>query len=186
MRGWIIAYSVIAIWTFGWLSGRFGLLPSFFPALMLFIPAVFAWRMLASRRTIKRREYAYLGLVTMLALSGTPFVIAKWYDTGVDRLAVFDRQYHQFRNRVKSMPEYENVEVSYEHGKGGSVFCVYLDGSVANKGSHDRLLQMIGRMVRNNDCWYYDRLEYPGESTATDVELAAPDGGEQADEREPQ
>ena len=186
MCRWIIAYSVIAVWTFGWLSGRFGLLPSFFPALMLFIPAVFAWRMLASSRTIKRREYAYLGLVTMLGIGGTRFVVAKWYETGVDQLAIFDREYHQFRNRVKSMPEYENVEVSYTRGKGGRDYRVYLQGRVANKGSHDRLLQMIGSMVRNNDSWYYDHLEYPGESTATEAEFAAPDGGEQTDEREPE
>jgi len=186
MRGWIIAYSVIAIWTFGWLSGRFGLLPSFFPALMLFIPAVFAWRMLTSRRAIKRREYTYLALVAMWALSITVYLVARWYDTGVDRLAMFDRQYHQFRNRVKSMPEYENVEVSSTHGKGGSVFRVYLDGRVANRGSHDRLLQMIGLMIRKSDIWWYDRLEYPGESTATEAEFAVPDGGEQTDEREPE
>ena len=49
MRHWTIAYTIIAIWTFGWLAGRFGLGPSLFAAVIIFAPALFAWRMLASR-----------------------------------------------------------------------------------------------------------------------------------------
>lgn len=181
MRRWTIAYTVIAIWTFGWLAGRFGILPSLFAAFIFFIPAVFAWRMLILNRPIKRREFVYLGLVTVLACCGTAFVVSKWYETGMDRLAMFDREFHQFRNRVASMPEYQNVEISYTHRKGGRV---YLHGHVANKDAHDRLIRMIDGMVRNNDSGYYDGVEFPGKSNTTDVEIATQIGDEQADARE--
>jgi len=75
MLRWTIAYTSIAIWVFGWLAGRYGILPSFLAALIFFTPAVFAWRILASERTVKRREYAYLGLVTALAVVATTFVV---------------------------------------------------------------------------------------------------------------
>lgn len=175
MRRWSIAYSVIAIWTFGWLAGRFGLLLSLFAALIFFIPAVFAWRMLASNRAIKRREYAYLSFVTVLALGATAFVVTKWHDTGMDRLAMFDREYHEFHSRVNSMSEFKNVEVAYTHRKGRRV---YLHGHVANKDSYDRLLQMIKWMIRNNDSGYYDGVEYPGKSNETGAESAASNGDE--------
>jgi hypothetical protein len=182
MRRWAIAYSVIAMWAFGWLAGRFGLLPSLFAALVFFIPAVFAWRMVASKRIIKRREYAYLGVVTVLALGATTFVVAKWHDAGMDRLAIFDREYHRFRNRVESMPEYRNVDVSYTHRKGGRV---YLHGRVANKQSHERLIQLIVWMVRNNDSGYYDGVDYPGKSTEADANSTRPKRDEQSVAPEP-
>jgi hypothetical protein len=182
MRRWAIAYSVIAIWVFGWLAGRFGLLPSLFAAVVFFIPGVFAWRMVASKRTIKRREYVYLGVATVLALVATTFVIAKWHGAGMDRLAIFDREYHQFRNRVESMPEYKNVEVSYTHRKGGRV---YLHGHVANKGSHERLIQLIEWMVRNNDSGYFDGVNYPGKSTEADAKSTQPKADEQSVAPEP-
>lgn len=169
MRRWTIAYCVIAIWTFGWLVGRFGILPSVFAALIFFIPAAFAWRMVTSNRTIRRREYGYLGLVTVLALSATVFVVAKWQDTGMDRRAMFDRDYHEFRDRVNSMPEYKNVEVSYTHRKGGRV---YLHGHVASKDSHDRLLQTYEWMVRNNQSGCYDGVEYPGKPAENEATSA--------------
>lgn len=181
MHRWTIAYTVIAIWTFGWLAGRFGILPSLFAAIIFFIPAVFAWRMFTCSRTIKRHEYGYLGLVTVLALCATAFIVSKWYESGMDRLAMFDREYQQFRNRVASMREYKNVEVSYTHRKGGRV---YLDGYVANKGNHDRLLEMIEWMVRNNDSGYYDGVDYPGKSDATEANRATSNRGEQNAEPE--
>lgn len=166
MRHWTFAYTTIAIWTCGWLAGRFGLFPSLFAAVIILAPALFAWRMLASNKVAKRREYIYLAMVTLLAIFGTGFVVAQWYETGMDRLAMFDREMHQFTNRVASMPEYKNVEVSFTHRKGGRV---YLKGHVANKDSHDRLLQNYGWMVRNNDSGYYDGVEYPGKAVHSDV-----------------
>ena len=62
----------------------------------------------------------------------------------------------------------------------------YLHGHVANKDAHDRLLQMIEWMVRNNDSGYYDGVEYPGKSNETGAESAASNGDEQMDEREPE
>ena len=180
MRRWTIAYVVLAAWTFGWLAGRFGLLPSCFFAIIFFIPAVFAWRMSAANRTIKRREYAYLGLVAALAISATLFLVARWIDTGMDRSAMFEREYHQFRNRINSMLEYKNVEISYTHRKGGRV---YLHGHVANKDSHDRLVRMIEQMVRNNDSGYYNGVDYPGRSVEDGDESVASNGDEQTDER---
>lgn len=64
------------------------------------------------------------------------------------------------------MPEYKNVEVSFTHRKGGRV---YLTGHVANKDTHDRLLQAYSSMVRNNDSGYYDGVEYPGKAADSDV-----------------
>ena len=161
MRRFAIVYSVIAIWTFGWLVGSFGLWVSLFASIIVFAPAVFAWRMTTSNREIKHREYGYLAVVTVLTIVASVFIVSKWYETGMDRLANFDREYHAFRSHVSALPEYTNVEISYTHRKGGRV---YLHGNVANKDSHERLIQKIERMVRNNDLGYYDGVEYPGKS----------------------
>ncbi|MDP1559818.1 MAG: hypothetical protein Q8M16_00290 [Pirellulaceae bacterium] len=161
MRHWTIAYALIATWTFGWLAGRFGMLPSLFAAVVIFAPVFFAWRMAAPNKVTKRREYVYLALVTSMAICGTGFVVAKWHETGMDRSAMFDREFYKFKNRVASMPEYENVEVSFTHRKGGRV---YLHGHVTNKESHDRLLQTYEWMVRNNESGCYDGVDYPGKS----------------------
>jgi hypothetical protein len=150
---------MMAIWTFGWLAGRFGLIPSFFAAILFFAPALFAWRMVASNKEAKRREFVYLGLVTLIAVCATGFVVTKWYETGMDRSAMFDREFYKFRNRVASLPEYRNVDVSFTHRKGGRV---YLHGHVANKDAHDRLIQTFEWMVRNNESGCYDGVQYPG------------------------
>ncbi|MFN3149998.1 hypothetical protein [Bremerella sp.] len=163
MRNVTIAYSVIAIWAFGWLAGRFGFLPSLFVAIIILTPAFFAWRMILRDQVIKRREFAYLSVVTLLAVSGSVFIILQWYDTGMDRRAMFDREYHAFQRRVSTMPEFRDVEISYTHRKGGRV---YMHGSVANKLSHDRLIETIDWMIRNNDSGYYDGVEYPGKTNA--------------------
>ena len=167
MRNVTIAYSVIAIWAFGWLAGRFGFLPSLFASVIILAPAFFAWRMISRKQTVKHRELAYLGVVTMLAVAASGFIVVKWYDTGMDRRAIFDREYHAFQRRVSTMPEYNNVEVSYTHRKGGRV---YLHGSVANKDSHDRLIQTIDWMIRNNDSGYFDGVEYPGKTNENETE----------------
>lgn len=159
MQHWTIAYTTIAIWTGGWLAGRFGLLPSLFASVIILAPALFAWRMLTSNKVGKRREYIYLGVVTLMAISGTGYIVVNWYENGMDRSAMFDREIHQFKNRVASIPEYKNVEVSFTHRKGGRV---YLKGHVESKDSHDRLLETYDRMVRNNASGCYDGVEYPG------------------------
>ncbi len=41
VRHLTIAYTLLAIWTFGWLAGRFGLTPSLFAAVIFFAPALF-------------------------------------------------------------------------------------------------------------------------------------------------
>jgi hypothetical protein len=166
MRHWTNAYSAIAIWTFGWLAARFGLLPSLFAAMILFSPILIAWRMRISKREINRREYFYLGVVALLAVCGTSFVVSKWVETGMDRSALFEREFHQFKNSVSSMPEYTHVEVSFTLRKGGRV---YLHGHVPNKSAHDRLLHTYERMVRNNLSGCYDGVEYPGKSTEKEV-----------------
>jgi hypothetical protein len=166
MRNWTIAYTLIATWTSGWLAGRFGLFPSLFAAIVILAPAFFAWRMLAPNKVTKRREYVYLALVTSLAISGTGFVVAKWYETGMERSAMFDREIYRFKNRVASIPEYKNVEVSFTHRKGGRV---YLQGYVTSKDSHDRLLQTYEWMVRNNESGCHDGVEYPGKPAESDV-----------------
>lgn len=162
MRHWTISYSAIAIWMFGWLAGRFGFVPSLFAAIILLAPALVAWRMLVSKRETKRRDYAYLGVVALLAVCGTTYVISMWIETGLDRSAMFDREFHQFENYVSSIPVYANVKVSYTHRKGGRV---YLHGNVSNKNIHDALLQNYEFMVRNNFGGCHDGVDYPGKPT---------------------
>jgi len=169
MRKFAIAYSILAICAFGWLTGSFGLLPSLFASIIVFSPAAFAWRMVATDRTVKRREFVYLGIVTMLAVTASVFIVSKWYETGMDRLAVLDREIRAFQKHVATIPEYKNVEVTYTHRKGGRV---YLHGTVTTKTSYERLLQTLNRMVRNNESGYYDGVEYPGKTG----EQQAPNG----------
>ena len=162
MRRFAIAYTAFATWAFGWMVGRFLLLPSLLAAIILFSPALFAWRMLASSRSPKRREYVYLSVVTLLAVCGTTFVALQWLDKGMDRAAMFDREFHQFKSHIAGMPEYKNVNVSFTHRKGGRV---YLNGQVSTKDAHDRLLRLYARMVRNNESGCYDGIAVHGKAT---------------------
>lgn len=163
MRKATVIYSIIAIWIFGWLTGTFGGLPALLVAVILGLPAICAWRMTAMKRPVKRREYGYLIVATTLAVVGTAFLVVNWYSTGMDRLATFEREYHAFRRHVSAMPEYKNVEISYTRRKGGRV---YLRGTVVGKVYHDQLMQTIESMVRNNDCGYYDGVDYPNKPSS--------------------
>lgn len=163
MRRITIAYAAVSMWVFGWLTGTFGFLHALLAAAIFTSPVFFSWRMITSNRPVKRREYGYLTVVTMLALSCTTFLVVGWYATGMDRLAMFGREYRAFQRRVSTMPEYKNVEVSHTLRKGGRV-CLH--GSVVAKTSHDRLIQMIDRMIRNDECGYYDGVDYPGKDPA--------------------
>ncbi len=159
MRIATIVYSIIAIWMFGWLTGTFGFLQSLFLTFIFAIPAFIAWRITTSKRNVKKREYAYLGVLVSLAVAPTIFVVANWYSNGITRLARFDREYHAFRRHVSEMPEYESVEVSHTLRKGGRV---YLHGTVENKDYHDRLIHAIEWMIRSNLSGYDDGVGYPG------------------------
>jgi hypothetical protein len=159
MRRITTAYAVLSIWFFGWLTATFGILPALLAAIIFASPAVFSWRMTTRNRPTRRREYLYLGILTALAAVSTSFIVVKWFETGMDRLTIFDREYRAFRSHIASMPEYKDVEVSYTNRKGGRL---YLHGTVGTKDSHDQLIQLVSRMVRNNESGYYDGVEYPG------------------------
>lgn len=162
MRRLIIANVIAAIWIFGWLTGTFGFLPALLAAVIFSSPSFFAWRMTNSKRAVKRREYCYLAVLAALAWVSTAFIVVRWYDTGLDRLVIFEREYQAFRRQIANLPEFGNVEISYTLRKGGRV---YLHGAVATKDSHDRLVQMIDRMIRHNKSGYYDGVEFPNKRT---------------------
>lgn len=165
MRNLAIAYALIGIWTCGWVAGRFGLTSSLFVVTLLSVPALIAWPMLAQGRTTKLREYA-LCSATILAIGGTGVLISAWIENGLDRRAMFDREYRQFINYLSSTSDYKNVKASFTYRKGGRV---YLHGYVPNKESHSRLIQKYERMVRNNNSGYYDGVDYPGKLSETET-----------------
>jgi len=104
-------------------------------------------------RQVKPREHVYFAILLSVAIIGTGFVTTKWYSAGMDRLALFERECETLRRSIANDPAFQDVEVSYTTRKGGRV---YLHGSVASKTSHDRLITMVKRTVRNNDSGYYD------------------------------
>lgn len=154
-----IAYSVIAAWVFGWLAGTFGLLSSIFPVCILFIPSAIAFRILSSDHAATKREYGYFGVTVTLTIVATALFITHYFDTGMYRLAQFEREYRMFHSEVSSMPEYNQVELSYTRRKGG---CVYLHGHVSSKAQHEHLLEKLERIVHNNDAGFLDDVKYPG------------------------
>jgi hypothetical protein len=60
-----------------------------------------------------------------------------------------------------------------------------LHGHVTNKDSHDRLLQMIERMVRNSDSRYYGGADYPGKQAVSATAAPSANGDEQSHAPEP-
>lgn len=165
MRWATTAYSIASIWLFGWLTATFGFLCAVLATLILASPAFFSWRMSARNRPIGRCEYGYLAVLAIVVVIGTLFLVMTWFETGMDRLASFDREYRAFCSRIATMPEYKNVEVSYTHRKGGRV---YLHGTVDTKDSHDRLIQMVDRTVRSNASGFYDGVSIRGMPSADD------------------
>jgi hypothetical protein len=165
MRRIKTVYAAVSIWFFGWFTATFGFLPALFITTIFASPCFFLWRMTTPNRAIKRREYFYLAILTTLAVAGSLFIVMKWFETGMDRLAFFDREYDAFCHQIATMPEYRNVEISYTNRKGGRV---YLHGSVGTKYAHDQLIQIIDNMIRNNDSGYYDGIAYPGKPSSDD------------------
>jgi hypothetical protein len=166
LRRLTIVYIMVAIWAFGWLAATFGFLPSVLAEVILVAPVYFAWRMITGNRPIERSEYGYLSVVATLSIAATVYLALNWYGAGMDRLAMFDREFREFRRHVASSPEYKKVELSYTHRKGGRV---YMNGAVGSQYSHDRLIQDIESMVRNNYGGYYDGVSYPGKAKAGDT-----------------
>ncbi len=160
MRRLTIAYTAVAIWAFGWLTGTFGFGPALLASIILLTPAYFGWRMAAARQDdVRDREYVYLGVLTLFSVTGTLLLITAWFDTGMDRRAMFNRALSDFRQHVATMPEYGNVTISYTDLKGGGL---RLDGSVANEEAHERFLRTLERMVGFTGVWYDDDIYYPG------------------------
>jgi hypothetical protein len=170
MRPVRIVYAAVSIWLFGWLTGTFGLALALVAAVILVSPAFYAWRLTTAKRTARRREYGYLAVVTTLAVVVTSFLVVKWFETGMDRLAFFNRECRPFRRHISSMPECKEVKISYTHRKGG---LVCLQGTVVTKRSHNRLVQTMEWMIRNGDSGYFDRVDYPGKPTSDGSHPAA-------------
>lgn len=161
MRKFATVYTAAAIWIFGWTTGVFGLVASSFLSIIILAPVVFSWRMATANCPIRRHEYGFLALTTLLAISSSVFIVVKWYETGMDRVAMFEREFHAFHRHIKTMPEFRNVDVSYTTRKGGRV---YLSGRVATRLAHEELLRTIESMIRNNRSGYSDGVEYPDKS----------------------
>ena len=159
MHTFTIVWTIIATWVFGWLSATFGVLPSLFAAIILYLPSFAGWRLFASTERAKRRQYFYVGLVAMISVVASSFTVFSWYASGMDRLADFEREYYELLGYVASSPEYRGVEVTHTRRKGGRL---YLQGHVADEKSHTRLIQLVDTVVRSNDSGYYDGVEYPG------------------------
>ena len=159
MQTFIFCYTIAAIWVFGWMAGTFGLLPSVFVSIILFAPAFVGFRIINGEQNNQIRKIVYLSLVTMFSLAGSATIVHSWFDVGLDRSVILDREYLDFRNSVKSLPEFDDVDISYTNRKGGRVF---LSGTVANKASHDRLIEKVERMVYNNHAGYHDGVDFPG------------------------
>ena len=153
MRRITIVYAIISIWFGGWLTATFGILPAILAAIIFMSPVFFSWRILRQNRPTKRREYVYLTILTTLAVASTSFLIITWFESGMDKLVIFDREYNAFCQHIATMHEFKSVEISYTDRKGGRV---YLHGTVGSKDSHDRLIEMIDRMIRNNGSGYFD------------------------------
>jgi hypothetical protein len=159
MRRVALTYAAAAIWLFGWMTGTFDLFLSVVTSLVSAAPIFVWWRMSARNQPIKRREYLYLAILTILALVGTAFLVAMLFNTGRDRIAIFDREYYAFCREIRAMPEFKNVETSYTNEKMGRM---YLKGNVASKDSHDRLIEMVRYWIRYGG--YSDDVDYPGKN----------------------
>lgn len=159
MRRVVIAYSLIVAWLFGWLTATFGPFEAAAIAVVLGTPVLFAWRMLAENRPIKRREYVYLAVLAGTVVSAAAFLVVTWYSAGIDKLAMFRRELREFQRRIARDPECKNVTVDYTDRKGGRV---YLTGTVPSKNAYDRLIKTINSLVHSNVSGYHDGVAYPG------------------------
>jgi len=155
-----IIYSIIAIWTFGWLTGTFGASTSWRASVLLAFPAILSWRIVAARRPIHLGHSIYITCATLFTIVCSMWLTSQWSVMGEDRLAWLDREVHAVRRALNSQLRFKNVGISYFRTKAG--MCVHLDGSVPSKITHDDLIQLIKRRIRNNEGGYSDGVDYPG------------------------
>lgn len=162
----VIGYACATCWLFGWATATFDWGSATFLTVIAASPAALAWWMTGGDRSIAPREYVYLAILTVIAVGGTAFVVDRWFETGMDERAQFKREFHKFRAWVEEQPEYTGVEVDIQQAKVGYV---HLNGEVATKESHDRLIEMLERIVRNAHGSYADRVNYSVDSSEENV-----------------
>ena len=158
MRTLTILYSVATVILLCWIGHGYGFVRGLLTAGFFGLPAYVAWKMTSSKRPTAWREYLYFVLVTMVAVGGTKFLVDKWDGADVRQKVTFDRQYRAFQYHVRNMPEFKDVDLSHTYGFQGHVT---LQGTVATKDSHDRLVEILERMVKCSR--NVDKLQYPGE-----------------------
>jgi len=159
MRIIMIAYALVASWLFGWLTVYFGAGPASFVFAIFVSPVVIAFRMARQNPNPRMKEYCYLGIVTVLAISGTVFVVNENFKSGLDRDVLFRRRFAEFRENIVKEPEFKHVELTYQESKG---IYVYVEGKVANEATHDRLIQWLVRNGSIVPSGYFDGVDYPG------------------------
>lgn len=147
----ILFYAGALLWVFGWLTAVFGLWHAFLAVILVAFPLFVAVRMAKSDQSVRRREYVYLGVLTILALVGTGFLVLVWYDYGLHRPVAFQRDMWFLRRYLATKPEYEHVDVSYDTGFKGLGLHVVLSGSVRTRKVHDELVEAVNRSFRYND-----------------------------------
>lgn len=82
------------------------------------------------------------------------------FDAGVGQHVQFDHVCRSFAEQIRRLPEFNNIEVSYDHRKGGTVHVV---GSVRNKDVHDQLIDMTHGVIlsQKSNAGISDRISYP-------------------------
>lgn len=113
----------------------FGFVAASLLSLFMIPSLVVTVRLYRRRLTVRRRELAYLAVLSCAALAAAVFVVHNWYDAGMDRRHAEDVRWAEFGRLVRHDPAFQNVWIRVTTRKQ----IYWVEGTVASKADLDRL-----------------------------------------------
>lgn len=107
----LIAYAILLVCGFIFLSRHFGYLSPIFALFILALPLAVAVRLCRRWPAIRLRELALLACLFLAAAGAGVFMVQSWYAAGFDRDHAEDMRWAEFERRMRLDPAFRDVTV---------------------------------------------------------------------------
>ena len=130
----MIVYIIMWAAGFVFVAQVFGIGGTTILSLIPALPFVVGLKMRRRWPAVRRREFAFLALLLIVATGGVIGVVGKWYETGMDRYHADDVKWAEFGRALRKDAAFQDFEIhlSRKHG-------YWVSGTVASEADIGRL-----------------------------------------------
>jgi hypothetical protein len=136
----LLAYVLLWLAGFAFVSGVFGLVPAIGVSLILLFPFIAGVRMRSNWQSLRGREFVFLFTLSIFVFGAVGGVVWNWYATGMDRRHSEDVECAEFGRLLRKDPAFRNVKLFVS---GKHIF--WIRGTVASKADLDRLRSLAAQ-----------------------------------------